>query len=68
MFNHYHQPQTRQEKNTWNTLKAVLDGTAQALDDIPVPGPKAAFGALLSVITALEVSLICLSALTVIAV
>ena len=60
MFNHYHRPQTRREKDAVNTLKVVLDGTEQALDDIPVPGPKASFGALLSVITALEVSLPCI--------
>ena len=59
MFNH---SQTRQEKHASSTLKAVLGGTEQALNDIPVPGPKAAFGALLSVITTLEVSLPCIRA------
>ena len=57
MLNYFHRPQTRRKgKDALNTLKVILEITKEALDGMSIPGPKAAVGALLSVITTLEVS------------
>jgi len=58
MFDWLHRPRTRQKgKEALNALKVVLGTAEKALDGVPVPGPKAAVGALLFIINALEVSL-----------